>query len=201
MAIDRRKGKRTAQREGRFPRRKGRPQRPIKAKSPVRRDRPPHRERPPRELKEPPNPALLYTVGMGRRPLQHLMQLLVDKGIELVADVRAHAAEAGTGFTRERDLAFLLKEVAGIEYRREELLVPTREMREQYRRDKNWPRFEEAYLAELSEAKVEETLDRERYAAVKACLLGDHESPDFDHRRLAAEYLKQAWNIETIRHL
>ena len=144
---------------------------------------------------------MLYTVGMGRRQLQELMQLLVDTGIEMVSDLRNYAAESGPGFTRERDLAFLLKEVAGIEYRREELLVPQREMREQFRRDHNWGRFESAYMAMLRAERVQEVLDRERYAALRTCLLGDSDSAEHDHRRLAAEYLKQAWEIGAIRHL
>ncbi|HUX06471.1 MAG TPA: DUF488 domain-containing protein [Acidobacteriota bacterium] len=159
----------------------------------------PHRAVP--EKQEMLPAAVLYTVGMGRKKLQNLMQLLVDAGVQLVADVRAYAAESGPGFTRERDIAFLLKEVAGIEYRREEPLVPSREIREQFRRDHNWHRFEESYLEMLRSEKVEESLNPEIYAAVKTCLLGDPESAEQDHRRLAAEYLQQQWKIRRVEHL
>ncbi len=150
---------------------------------------------------ELPQPAVLYTVGMGRKKLQNLMQLLVDAGVEMVADVRTYAAESGPGFTRERDIAFLLKEVAGIEYRREEPLVPSREIREQFRRDHNWHRFEDSYFELLRVERVEENLDPEIYASFKTCLLGDPESADHDHRRLAAEYLQKKWKIGRIGHL
>jgi hypothetical protein len=163
-----------------------------------RQHRPP---RPAQDRSEKPKPAVLYTVGMGKRQLQNLMQLLVDNGVQLVADIRTYAAVSGAGFTRERDLAFLLKEVAGIEYRREEPLVPPREMREQYRRDRNWSRFEESYLQMLRLSHVEAILDRELYAATKVCLLGDLESAEQDYRRLAAEFLQKHWNIGRIEHL
>jgi hypothetical protein len=166
-----------------------------------RRQHRPQRTRPAPERDKLPHPAVLYTVGMGKRPLQGLMQLLVDTGVGLLADLRVYAAESGPGFTRERDLAFLLKEVAGIEYRREEPLLPSREMREQYRRDRNWSRFEESYLKMLSMAHVEEILDRELYASTKVCLLGDQESAAQDYRRLAAEYLQKHWQIGLIEHL
>ena len=188
-------GKPPEGRSGDRPDRKKHDDRPHKPRRPV------HSERHKHEPRVVEGPAVLYTVGMGRRQLQELMQLLVDTGIEMVADLRNFAAESGHGFTRERDIAFLLKEVAGIEYRREELLVPQREMREQYRRDQNWGRFEASYLALLSAERVHEVLDRERYAAMRTCLLGDQDSAEHDHRRLAAEYLKQAWEIGAIRHL
>ena len=159
------------------------------------------RHQPAPENRVLPQPKILFTVGIGKRPLQQLLQMLVDNRVELVADVRTYAAESGFGFTRERDLALLLKEIAGIEYRREEVLVPTREMREQFRRDKNWSRFEAAYRAMIEAHKIETQMNQELFAENRTALLGDPLSPEQDYRRLAAEYLKDKWGITELIHL
>ena len=151
-----------------------------------------------------PHPApikILYTIGFERRPLQKLLQLLVDNGVGLLADLRADATVPVPGFRKDRDLALLLKELAAIEYRREEILVPQRELLEQYRRDRNWSRFATGYLELLEAHRVEDELPRAVYAASRSCFLGANMSPERDYRRLAAEYLTAKWQINRIEHL
>lgn len=151
--------------------------------------------------KEVSAPAELFTIGVGRQKLQKILQRLVDNRINLVIDIRFYADVATPGFKQSRDLAILLKELAGIEYRREELLVPTRELLVQYGRDKNWKRFESSYLELLASRRAEEELKMEQYSTMKACLLGEDVSPERDYRRAAAEYLQRWWKIGKINHL
>ena len=158
----------------------------------------------PRPDEDRPQPApieVLYTVGFGRRPLQKLLQLLVDNDVGLLADLRADAAAPVAGFRKDRDLALLLKELASIDYRHEEILVPHRELFERYRRDSNWSRFETGYIELLRAQRVEEKLPRAVYAAARPCFLGAIRSPERDYRRLAAEYLTTKWQIGSIEHL
>ncbi len=156
----------------------------------------------PNEVRPQPAPIeVLYTVGFERRPLQKLLQLLVDNGVGLLADLRADATVPVPGFRKDRDLALLLKELAAIDYRHEEILVPQRELLERYRRDGNWARFEAGYLDLLRAQRVEEKLPREAYAAARPCFLGANRSPERDYRRLAAEHLADKWKIGRIEHL
>ena len=146
-------------------------------------------------------PKVLFTIGLGRQPLQRLLEVLVDHGVQLVADICVLAGAGTPGFKKGRDLALLLKEVAGIEYRREELLLPSRELLIQFWRDKNWTRFEAAYIDQLDSQQVEEALNKDLYGKLKPCLLGDDMEPEHDYRTVAAEYLRRAWKIDRIKHL
>jgi hypothetical protein len=155
----------------------------------------------PPKRKAPESPQVLYSLGIGKRKLQVVLQQLVDNGIEMVVDVRGSANVTLPGFKQGRDMAILLKELAGIEYRREELLLPSREMLVQYGRDKNWPRFEAAYFELLTARRVEEELSMEQYGSMRTCLLGDEESEEHDYRRPAAEYLQARWRIVQVVYL
>jgi hypothetical protein len=137
----------------------------------------------------------VYTIGMGRQSLQKFIQRLVDAEIELVIDLRSEEAMLGPGFTKGRDLAILLKEAAGIDYRRDEVLVPRRELLLQYNRDKNWKRFAEGYYDQLRRQRAENVLSREQFGKFKVALIGENISPERDQRRIAADYLKEQWGI------
>lgn len=143
----------------------------------------------------------LYTIGMVRSNPQKMLEALADTDISILIDLRGEGAMHAPGFVKPRDLAILLKETTGIEYRRETLLVPGRDLALRYEQDGNWVRFRQGYLHQLSRSRVEQTLNAAAFARQKTILLGQGKDPARDIRGLLAEYLSAAWNILNVHHL
>jgi hypothetical protein len=165
------------------------------------------RPRPPRKEIVPETPQevvkldpinVVFTVAMGKRPFQKLIERLVESGVETLIDLRNAKAMYSPGISSERDLAILLKEMAGIDYRRDEVLLPSREMVQRYEQDKNWTRFVGAYSGRLQKLKAEEILDRNMFVKKKTAFLGELPDPGLDQRHIVAAYLKAEWEIATV---
>ena len=145
--------------------------------------------------------AAVYTIGIGRMSLQKLLQKLVDAEVKVVIDLRSEEATMAPGFAKGRDLAIVMKEAAGIEYRREEVLVPRREIMFQYIRDKNWSRFMESYRGQLAKQRAEKLLSRDQFTKNRVALIGEEKEPTHDQRLIAARYLSEKWQILRIENL
>jgi len=160
------------------------------------------KERPKREAFQPQHQIQsIYTMHMSRSNPQRMLQTLGETEISVVIDMRPNAAMYAPGLVKPRDLAILLKETAGIDYRREEVLVPGLELVRRLENDGNWSRFRDAYLRQLSRIRVEEILDESYFARNKVVLLGVSRDPEKDMRGLLAGYLQTVWNINSVHHL
>lgn len=161
---------------------------------------PPAEKAPEPEQKATPIEAV-YTIGLYRTSPQKFMQKLVDAGISLVFDLRSDEAMFAPGFAKDRDLAILLKEAAGIEYRRDEVLVPRRELVQRFVSDKNSTRYAQNYAYQLSRGRVEKIIDRDLFVKHKVAFIGETKKGENDQRHIAAEHLKERWGIYSIVEL
>ena len=144
-------------------------------------------------------PVTMFTIGFARKGARTFFTLLKSAGVSALLDVRLHNSSQLAGYTKRDDLAFLCEAVLGITYRHVTELAPTQEMLDRFKRhDGGWRRYEDDFLALMRERRIEQ-LPRELFA--KACLLCAEPTADHCHRRLAAEYLRQAWHDITIVHL
>jgi hypothetical protein len=174
------------------------------------RDVPPRRERPAHaaataakagDKEEMPQEApieVIYTISLERTPLQRFIQRLVDAGVRMVIDIRTDDAMQAHGLAKARDLAILLKEAAGIEYRQEEVLVPRREIWAPYQSHKNWSLFSSAYVRQLDKMRAPVLLNRALFAKIPVALIGEGQDAEHDYRTLAAKYLQARWGITSI---
>lgn len=142
----------------------------------------------------------VFTIGFTKKSARRFFTLLRDSGARRVLDVRLHRTSQLAGFAKADDLEFFLEEIVRIPYAVEPALAPTEDLLGAYR-DKRlpWPGYERAYRTLLKERAVERTLPRDRLDG--ACLLCSEHEPRFCHRRLAAEFLKEAWGDTEIVHL
>ena len=115
-------------------------------------------------------------------------------------DVRLNNVSQLAGFAKKDDLAFFLKEVAGMEYVHVPELAPTQEMLNAYKKEKgDWQLYEQRFLGLMRERKIEEKLPRSIFEG--GCLLCSEDKPHQCHRRLVAEYLQQHWGDVDVKHL
>lgn len=116
-------------------------------------------------------------------------------------DVRLNNSSQLAGFSKRDDLAYFLQELCGAEYVHESLLAPTPELFDAYKKRKgDWQVYEVGFRALLAERQVEQRLDRALLMG-PTVLLCSEPTAERCHRRLALEYLADAWGDVTPVHL
>ena len=95
---------------------------------------------------------------------------------------------------------FFAREILGGEYVHLPVLAPTQEMLNEYRKEKRgWENYERRFRELMKERAIEKKLDPKLMEG--GCLLCSEDKPHHCHRRVVAEYLKDAWGNLDIMHL
>jgi uncharacterized protein (DUF488 family) len=146
----------------------------------------------------------LCTIGFTKKTAEEFFGLLREASVEKVVDIREKRTGQLAGFAKYPDIAFFLKSIVGAEYCHEPLLTPSPEIREAYRKTRDWEQYEKSFRALMNERKVLELLDPSQFAGNTA-LLCSEAGPEKCHRRLVAEMLAARWNGRghqvAVRHL
>ncbi|HYC89027.1 MAG TPA: DUF488 domain-containing protein [Thermoanaerobaculia bacterium] len=143
----------------------------------------------------------LYTIGFTGTSAANFFGRLRKAKIERLIDVRLNNVSQLAGFAKKNDLAFFLRELCDADYVHELLLAPRDEDLKAVRGGKmSWEAYEQAYAALLREWRVESTLSRSLFDR-RVVLLCSEAKAIHCHRRIAAEYLRDAWGGVTITHL
>ena len=122
-------------------------------------------------------------------------------GIKRLLDVRLNNVSQLAGFSKKDDLRYFLRALLAADYIHEPLLAPTQALLDEYRKAKGgWENYERRFLALLRERQVERRINRQLFA-IPTVLLCSEATPERCHRRLVAEYLRDAWGDLTITHL
>lgn len=142
----------------------------------------------------------LYTIGFTKKSAERFFTLIRNNDIKSLVDTRLNNKSQLAGFAKGSDLPYLLNELCGVEYRHESSLAPTQEILKAYRKKEiTWQSYEQRYRELIQQRQVHSNLDPAQFD--KAVLLCSEASPEKCHRRLAAEYLAEAWTRVEITHL
>ena len=142
----------------------------------------------------------LYTIGFTKKPASEFFRLLKESGARRLVDVRLNPGGQLSGFAKQGDLVYFLRELCGMDYAHMPELAPTRPILEGLRKGhRHWPTYEREFLALMDERRVAETVDRESLA--NSVLLCSEDSPERCHRRLVAEHLRERWGDVEVVHL
>lgn len=130
----------------------------------------------------------VFTIGHAQKSLERFIRLLQDAEVDAVIDIRLRNTSQLAGFAKRDDLAFILRDGFGIEYRHRLELAPTGEILDAYKADGDWSAYERAFRLLLAERDAvaigRELLARHR----RPCLLCSEPTDDHCHRRLVAEW-------------
>lgn len=147
---------------------------------------------------------LLCTIGFAGKTAEEFFALLRGAGVQQLIDVRQNRGGQLSGFAKHPDLSFFLGAVEKIEYAHEPLLAPPPELLKSYRKNKDWPAYEAAFLEEMKRRGVPEKVDTVSWAS-RVALLCSEPGPEKCHRRLVADLLAAHWRTcgdqVEIRHL
>lgn len=142
----------------------------------------------------------LFTIGFTKKTARRFFDTLRTSGARSVVDVRLNNVSQLAGFAKKEDLAYFLKEICGMDYVHLPALAPTKEMLDQYKKERgDWKTYEARFLELMKQRRIEVTIPRE--AIADGCLLCSEDKPHHCHRRLVAEYLNRHWGDVEITHL
>lgn len=89
----------------------------------------------------------LFTIGFTQKSAREFFTNLKDAGVKRVVDVRLNNNSQLAGFSKKEDLAYFLKEVAGIDYVHLPELAPTQAILDAYKKHKgDWNIYERQFL-------------------------------------------------------
>jgi uncharacterized protein (DUF488 family) len=152
----------------------------------------------------------IYTIGFAGKSAKAFFALLKDAGVEKLIDIRRSNNTLFAGFTRARDLPFLLERLCGIAYVYEPEFAPSTELLRDYqkrlkhsKKDPDaWPEYTRSFHKEITGRPIAELFRRHAAGQDNVCFLCAEAAADHCHRRLLAEYIcQQAGGKLEIEHL
>ncbi|MDN3220724.1 DUF488 domain-containing protein [Pseudomonas nunensis] len=136
----------------------------------------------------------IFTIGFTEKKAERFFSLIQLSGAKRVVDVRLNNSSQLSAFAKKDDLKYFLKELCDVDYVHLPDLAPTKEILSPYQKKEiSWPQYEEKFLTLMSKRNVEKYVKPETID--EGCLLCSEHQPHQCHRRLVANYLKQAWGI------
>jgi uncharacterized protein (DUF488 family) len=142
----------------------------------------------------------LFTIGFTQKTAERFFELVTKAGVRIVLDTRLNNRSQLAGFSKADDLRYFLETIAGIQYRWIPELAPSAVLLEQYRKKKvSWEDYEREYRALLLHRNPTKLFTASDLG--DACLLCSEHQPKYCHRRLAAEYFRDAFPGLEIQHL
>lgn len=135
----------------------------------------------------------IFTIGTNKKDAEIFFELLEKNKISKVIDIRLNNTTQLCGFTKMNDLKFLLKKILNIDYEYLDDLAPTKELMEEFRKNKNREKYKKTYLELIESRKIKEKY--KNYNFDRSCFLCSEEKADKCHRKLISEYLFNTENI------
>ncbi|MBD2579274.1 DUF488 domain-containing protein [Oscillatoria sp. FACHB-1406] len=142
----------------------------------------------------------LFTIGFTKKSARDFFEKLKAAGIKKVIDTRLNNVSQLSGFTKRSDLEYFLTSIADIDYCHILDFAPTKDILDEYKKNKgSWETYERQFLELMVHRQVENKISPSQLDC--ACLLCSEAKPHYCHRRLVAEYLSEKWGNVNICHL
>ena len=132
----------------------------------------------------------IFTIGYTQKSAKNFFEILTKNKIDILIDIRLNNTGQLAGFTKKDDLQYFLK-IFNISYEYWKDFAPTKELRDNYHKTKNWNDYEIVYKKLLKDRKVINKIDFSKYHNKTIVLLCSEPKADRCHRRLAAEEISK----------
>lgn len=143
----------------------------------------------------------LYTIGFTKKSAEQFFELLKKNLVKTLVDVRISNNSQLAGFAKGNDLKYFVKSICGIDYKHILDFAPTKELLDKWRKEEvDWSQYTEVYTNLLKKREIIKKYGVKCFDG--ACFLCSEETPEFCHRRLLVEYMKEHSNEDiVIKHL
>jgi uncharacterized protein (DUF488 family) len=98
---------------------------------------------------------LIYTIGFTQKTAEQFFETLGKSGAKYLLDIRINNTSQLAGFTKKRDLKYLLDQLLDMEYVEVPEFAPTKELLRVYKQTKDWESYEKAYSALMAKRSPE----------------------------------------------
>ena len=133
----------------------------------------------------------LYTIGFTKKSAERFFTLLKNAGVSKIVDIRLNNASQLAGFAKGSDLQFFVKNILGASYVHLPDLAPTKELLKSYQdKETTWAEYVHVFSEILKKRHIKERYKVEDFD--NCCFLCTEDTPEQCHRRLVAEYLRDA---------
>jgi len=139
----------------------------------------------------------IYTIGFTKKSAKDFFEALHNTGAKHLFDIRLNNTSQLAGFTKREDLSYFLKQLVNMEYYEVPILAPHESMISEYRKTKDWKKYEQDYMELIRQRQVENSVTRGLLEEGIVLLCSEAE-PTHCHRRLAAEYLAMCIRPDTV---
>ncbi|MCZ0933269.1 MAG: DUF488 domain-containing protein [Oligoflexia bacterium] len=140
----------------------------------------------------------VFTIGFTKKTADVFFEKLKQSKAKRIVDVRLNNVSQLAGFAKKNDLIYFLKEIAGMDYVHLPDMAPTKDILDEYKKNKgDWSLYEYKFM-ELMEKRCIEKQDIKNIIH-QGCLLCSEHEPNYCHRRLVIEYLEKKWPDETLQ--
>ena len=141
----------------------------------------------------------IFTIGFTKTSAKKFFDRIKTSGASKIIDVRLNNVSQLAGFAKRDDLKYFSDEICNVGYQHMPNLAPTKDMLDEYKKQKgSWSEYERNFLDLIAKRKIEQI---DKSGIDGGCLLCSEDKPHHCHRRLVAEYLKEKWDDVTIVHL
>lgn len=142
----------------------------------------------------------IFTIGFTEKTAEIFFGRLKRSGAKRVVDVRLNNVSQLAGFAKRKDLQYFLREICGMDYVHLVELAPTKDMLDEFKKNKgDWSVYEIKFMELLRKREIEKRIDPAVLA--DGCLLCSEDKPHHCHRRLVAEYLQEKWGDIKVTNL
>jgi uncharacterized protein (DUF488 family) len=142
----------------------------------------------------------LFTIGFTKKTAEQFFNKLQLAGVRRIIDIRLNNVSQLAGFAKRDDLKFFLRAICDIDYIHEPKLAPTKEILDEYKKNKgDWSVYEKKFIELMHYREVEKILSTD--VLNFGCFLCSEDKPDKCHRRLVAEFLNEKSGNVDINHL
>ena len=144
----------------------------------------------------------IFTIGFTRKTAEEFFTMLEDSGVRKVIDVRLNNTSQILGFSKYPDIEYFLRKILDVEYFHDRKFAPSEKILTRYKKNIiGWDDYEKEF-AELMKYRDIETYIADKYSAQENyCLLCSEVSPEYCHRRLVAEKIREVLEDIEIIHL
>ena len=142
----------------------------------------------------------VYTAGFAKWLAEDFFNILKKYKIDKLIDIRLRPNSQLSGFTRQVNFSYFLKELSNVNYEHRTELAPTKELLHK-RRNENltWEEFESQYINQLTSEILENYLVE--ISEEKIIFLCSEAEPNFCHRQILTNELLKIDSSLNIIHL
>ena len=144
---------------------------------------------------------IVATIGFTKKSAEEFFTLLKEGGVRTLVDIRLNPNSQLAGFAQGRDLPYLLRGLADVEYLHLPDLAPSKALLSRYREDGDWGAYERDFGTLLDSRSAARALEAVLGLEGPICLLCSEHGPEKCHRRLVAERLAREDASVEIIHL